>query len=906
MARQTHRILGTKVKLRPYQERAVDAAMAWLRQSVDPCLIDAAPAAGKSFMIAAIAAQLHAISGKRVLCLAPSAELVKQNHEKFLMTGEPASIFSASAGAKSTRHVVVFGTPGTVKNAISRFKQDFAGVIVDECFPAGTLIETPRGAVPIESLRNGDIVCNAVGSGEVETVFTKAVAEIYHATLTDGTVIRCTGSHPFFTSNGWKRASELAGEVVFRKEDVSCLLDGFRAEALSDEKQGWNASRENQPNHGKQLEQARNLFAILREEMEEPHAQCFVAAKNAGDVKAHRTQAASNMGQWARPNGSTTGTSRHIGGWLDSGTPYSDGDGPQERRLSERIQSRSSLPGENDCYRSGRGEPRHSSEAGGGQEKGCALGSIRVESVARIELARPEVVYNLHVRGHPSYFAGGVLVHNCHGITPTIRGIIDAMREGNPRLRVLGLSGTPYRLGSGYIFRLWPDERANGDDKAREPYFTKCVYRVAAREMLDGGFITPMRIGAIHTERYDTSGIELLPNGTLNPDTVERAFVGHGRKTAAIVADVIDQARDRPGGIMYFASTVRHAQEILSSLPQGTSALVTGEECRLGTGQTLSRDKVIKAYRAGDVRHLVSVGTLTTGFDVAHTEVIALLRYTESAALLQQIMGRAWRLNPGKADSLLLDYADNVDRHFPDGDIYNPDIRAGKAPGGEGGCEAECPDCGHVNEFSLKAENADFQRDRHGYCLDTFGERIQTEYGPMPVHWGRRCFGMERSGPNGEYARCGYFWTSKDCPHCGEKNDITARFCQSCKGEIIDPNDKLVADFKAAKRDPTRPQTDEVLGVVFRPGISAKGNQTLRADWVTPYRQFSTWVQPQATHSRAMAEYAAFMAATADATEKPATITYQKDDASGFFRIIAFNRPADEAPTVPEKVKRAA
>jgi DNA repair protein RadD len=544
--------------------------MAWLRQSVDPCLIDAAPAAGKSFMIAAIAAQLHAISGKRVLCLAPSAELVKQNHEKFLMTGEPASIFSASAGAKSTRHVVVFGTPGTVKNAISRFKQGFAGVIVDEA----------------------------------------------------------------------------------------------------------------------------------------------------------------------------------------------------------------------------------------------------------------------------------------HGITPTIRGIIDAMREGNPRLRVLGLSGTPYRLGSGYIFRLWPDERANGDDKAREPYFTKCVYRVAAREMLDGGFITPMRIGAIHTERYDTSGIELLPNGTLNPDTVERAFVGHGRKTAAIVADVIDQVRDRPGGIMYFASTVRHAQEILSSLPQGTSALVTGEECRLGTGQTLSRDKVIKAYRAGDVRHLVSVGTLTTGFDVAHTEVIALLRYTESAALLQQIMGRAWRLNPGKADSLLLDYADNVDRHFPDGDIYNPDIRAGKAPGGEGGCEAECPDCGHVNEFSLKAENADFQRDRHGYCLDTFGERIQTEYGPMPVHWGRRCFGMERSGPNGEYARCGYFWTSKDCPHCGEKNDITARFCQSCKGEIIDPNDKLVADFKAMKRDPTRPQTDEVLGVVFRPGISAKGNQTLRADWVTPYRQFSTWVQPQATHSR--------------------------------------------------------
>jgi DNA repair protein RadD len=82
--------------LRPYQHGAVDAALDWMRCSITPCLIDAAPAAGKSFMIAAIASELHRISGgKRVLCLAPSAELVKQNAEKFRMTGEPCSIFSA-------------------------------------------------------------------------------------------------------------------------------------------------------------------------------------------------------------------------------------------------------------------------------------------------------------------------------------------------------------------------------------------------------------------------------------------------------------------------------------------------------------------------------------------------------------------------------------------------------------------------------------------------------------------------------------------------------------------------------------------------------------------------------------------------------------------------------------------
>lgn len=614
--------------LRPYQQSACDAALAWLRRSTSPCLIDAAPAAGKSFMIAYIANALNQISGKRVLCLAPSAELVKQNHEKFAMTGERASIFSASAGLKSTRHVVVFGTPGTVKNAISRFCQQ--------------------------------------GSA------------------------------------------------------------GF-----------------------------------------------------------------------------------------------------------------------------------------------CA-----------------------------------VVVDEAHGMTPTIRGIIDAMRAANPNLRVIGLSGTPFVLGKGYIFRQWPagadgSAKVNGDDTCRDPYFTACVYRVSAREMLDGGFITPMVIGQTGTPDdadalgYDTSHIELLPNGHFNSSQVEQAFEGHGRKTAGIVADVIAKSRDRPGGIMYFAATVRHAHEVMASLPVESSALVTGEDCTW-RGEPASRKAVIDAYRARKIRHLVSVGTLTTGFDVAHTETIALLRYTESAALLQQILGRAWRLHPDKSDSVLLDYAANVERHFPDGDIYNPDIKAGKGPGDGAPIEAKCPDCNHVNEFSLNMEYADYQRDEHGYCMDVFGEQLMSEHGPIAAHYGRRCFGLVQTGERGTYERCNYRWTYKECPHCEEPNDIAARYCIRCKGELVDPNDKLAADFKAMKRDPTRRQTDKVISVAIKESISSKGNKTVRADWVTPYRQFSTWHMPEATHSKGMRDYAMFAGATMFGAV-PETITYQKEE-SGFFRIIAFDRDADEEP----------
>jgi DNA repair protein RadD len=150
---------------------------------------------------------------------------------------------------------------------------------------------------------------------------------------------------------------------------------------------------------------------------------------------------------------------------------------------------------------------------------------------------------------------------------------------------------------------------------------------------------------------------------------------------------------------------------------------------------------------------------------------------------------------------------------------------------------------------------------------------------------------MLRTGQRGEYTRCGYRWTGKECPHCGEKNDIAARYCYECKGEIVDPNEKLAAEFKAMKRDPYRVQTDKVISAERKEGVSQKGNPTLRVDWVTPHRQFSTWFQPNGTHSRARKEYADFMAAG-----EPETVSYIKDRDSGFFRILGYNMPADVEP----------
>jgi len=148
--------------LREYQQEAHDAGMLWASKNTAPAVIEAATGAGKSHVIAAVSESFYDLSGKHVLCTAPSGELVGQNHEKYLATGNQASIFSASLGIKSLRHPVVFGTPLSILNSISKFGNKFGLIVLDECEGITPTIKNIIGAwlasVIIITLRKASIV----------------------------------------------------------------------------------------------------------------------------------------------------------------------------------------------------------------------------------------------------------------------------------------------------------------------------------------------------------------------------------------------------------------------------------------------------------------------------------------------------------------------------------------------------------------------------------------------------------------------------------------------------------------------------------------------------------------------------------------------------------------------------
>jgi len=420
------------------------------------------------------------------------------------------------------------------------------------------------------------------------------------------------------------------------------------------------------------------------------------------------------------------------------------------------------------------------------------------------------------VKNYPGKFknCAAVVIDECHEITPSIISIIDSIKEHNKNLRVIGLTATPYRLNTGYIYQYNENGDPVPEDQTTDPYFNRLIFRITTQELIVRGFLTLPHCDPNHAESYDTSGILSHTQAE-----IERAFEGKGRKTAAIVADVVSHANTRRG-VMIFAATRQHAAEIMESLPPGNSRIVTGDTPKE------ERKQIIADFVAIKFKYLVSVGTLTKGFDAPHVDLIAILRATDSPALLQQIIGRGMRLFPEKYDCLILDYGQNIERHGLEDDLFSPVITARKKQKGMP-MEVMCPTCKGVNIFAARPNPDKFQTSSDGYFLDLAGNPILINEKPLPAHFGRRC--MRQQIVAGIGVRCENRWSCKQCPECEYENDIAARFCEKCRFELVDPNEKLVESFHRIKADPYSVSTDRVFEFKIEAHTSMAGNETLKA-----------------------------------------------------------------------------
>ena len=351
-----------------------------------------------------------------------------------------------------------------------------------------------------------------------------------------------------------------------------------------------------------------------------------------------------------------------------------------------------------------------------------------------------------------------LVIDECHRVAEEgatqYQDVIRKLKERNPNLCILGLTATPYRLGLGWIYEY----SQIGELKTEQPrFFKQCVYELPISYMIKNKFLTvPVKVD-IPVTCYDFSELS-EKNRMYTAAEVEELLKNQKRLTPLIVKNVVDiTERFNRKGVMIFSSSVKHAEEILSYLPQDDARIV------LGDTEITERDEIVEDFKSKKFKYLVNVSVLTTGFDAPHVDVIAILRPTESNSLYQQIVGRGLRLDPGKTDCFILDYTGMGH------DIYMPEISDKRPKKETVPVFVPCPQCGFENSFWGIA--------------DMDGDVIE--------HFGRKCRGAVQDIKTMNISPCGYLFRHKLCHACGKENDVTARECQTCKATLIDADSKL-------------------------------------------------------------------------------------------------------------------
>ncbi|MFB3894533.1 MAG: DEAD/DEAH box helicase family protein [Phycisphaerae bacterium] len=328
-----------------------------------------------------------------------------------------------------------------------------------------------------------------------------------------------------------------------------------------------------------------------------------------------------------------------------------------------------------------------------------------------------------------------ILLDEAHMLPPDGEGmyrtfLADAQKV-NPRVRLVGLTATPYRMTTGLI--CGPENLLN------------CVcYEVGVRELIVQGYLCPLKTKA-GRRKVDTSALHVR-GGEYVAGEVE-ALMDDDSLVRSACREIAEYTQDRHS-VLIFAAGVQHAQHVQRVLRE------SGLECGFVCGETLpfERADTLRRFRDGQLKYLVNVNVLTTGFDAPNIDCVALLRPTNSPGLYYQMVGRGFRLHRFKDNCLVLDFGGNILRHGPVDALQVKD----RANGGGEAPAKECPECQAVIHAAYSVcpecgyEFPPPQREKHEREATTAGvlsgEVTETQYPVEEVFYNIH---VKRGAPEG-------------------------------------------------------------------------------------------------------------------------------------------------------------
>lgn len=336
---------------------------------------------------------------------------------------------------------------------------------------------------------------------------------------------------------------------------------------------------------------------------------------------------------------------------------------------------------------------------------------------------------------------------------------IEILKERNPKIKIIGLTGSPWRGRESIINGgFWKKELIKID----RPYLTK------------RGFVMPVEFGFGTGEtHYDSLFDNYSPEEDGNVDfsdsqlaAMEARILEEGTRTQLIMLDVMKKMQNRNVALIT-CSGRKHCDEAAKYLPKGSYAIIDKDT------PVKQRLLIKEKCNNGELKYVLQIGTWTVGVSIPRIDTIVIMRLIGSMTLYEQLIGRGVRklkkhdveLGIIKNECLVLDYTDTsaiMAELFSSDELDKAEKKRAEQNDED---MIECPKCHTLN--SPKA---------------------------------RRCCGDDGNGD-----RCDFFFSSKICEDmydqrtgllikkgCGAENDPSARVCRCCHGFMKDPNENLI------------------------------------------------------------------------------------------------------------------
>lgn len=524
-------------------------------------------------------------------------------------------------------------------NRVRDLLRSTQGVIVDECFPAGTLV----GGVPIESVKVGDLVPSFdVAAGEVchervLAIYKRRPALMVRVHFADGRSMVCTTGHPFRSRTGWVPARALTGmEVLTYGSDLPDVrgkihaleATGVRREEASPNEVGvLNCVSQTRPVH------SRGACCHVRS-----NGWCNEPSYTFGRIIEDRDVKTCSWGldcedtRWERhwTDRASANASRPPRVWLGCGVERAYR--AKATGVPASLQDRCGEHCASDCNRSGWGVTQEANRASTRRQEGRVTSWVGVDRVEVLERDDPSwpangLVYNLSVDRTETYVVEGRVTHNCHVLPATsFLGVLNSMNAAYYRF---GLSGTPLDRG---------DKRSLLAIASLGPV----IHRIKTDVLIERGVLArPEIVMAEVKQRNDDHTFQLA---------YSNAIVKSERRNNYVVEAV--RRADKP--CLVFVKEVKHGHLLTKMLGRA------GFACEFVWGeQSLeARNRRVKNLTTGRQDVLVCSVVFQEGVDIPELRSVVIASGGKSVIAALQRIGRGMRKTQDKSTFRVYDIAD--------------------------------------------------------------------------------------------------------------------------------------------------------------------------------------------------------------------------------------------------------